>query len=73
MFDHVQIKVSDFKKSRPFYEAVLSTLGYKVVLEFENVVGFWNNPHDMFEVAQVREDAPLSGDTIFGEADYSIN
>lgn len=60
MFDHVQIKVKDFSKSRPFYEAVLGALGYTVVLEFEKVLGIGNDPHDMFEIAEAREDAPLS-------------
>lgn len=61
MFDHVQIKVSDLAASRSFYEAVLRTLGYAVVLEFPRyVVGFGTNPHDMFEVAQASEEAPLS-------------
>jgi len=60
MFDHIQIKVSDLNKSRPFYEAVLKTLGYKVVLEFEKVVGIGSNPHDMFEVAQASEETPIS-------------
>lgn len=60
MFDHVQIKVKNLKKSRAFYEVVLGTLGYKVVLEFEDVVGIGNNPHDMFEVAQADDERPLS-------------
>lgn len=60
MFDHVQIKVSDYTKSRPFYEAVLDTLGYKVVLEFKDTVGFGTSPHDMFEVAQADAERPLS-------------
>jgi catechol 2,3-dioxygenase-like lactoylglutathione lyase family enzyme len=60
MFDHVQIKVADFRRSRAFYAAVLATLGYKTVLEFERCVGFGNHPHDMFEIRQADADAPLS-------------
>ena len=61
MFDHVQIKVLDLAASRPFYEAVLGALGYTVVLEYTKyVVGFGTSPHDMFEIAQTTEDAPLS-------------
>jgi catechol 2,3-dioxygenase-like lactoylglutathione lyase family enzyme len=60
MFDHVQIKVRDFKKSRAFYAAVLGTLGYKTVLEFDVCVGFGTDPHDMFEVRQADASAPLS-------------
>ena len=61
MFDHVQIKVDDLKSSRPFYDAVLGALGYKVVFEVEAVVvGFGNNPHDMFEVRQAGPGASVS-------------
>jgi catechol 2,3-dioxygenase-like lactoylglutathione lyase family enzyme len=61
LFDHVQIKVEDFESSRAFYEAVLIALGYKVVFEVEAVVvGFGNNPHDMFEVRQAGPDLPVS-------------
>ena len=60
MFDHVQIKVSDYKKSRPFYEAVLGALGYNVVIEFNGVVGIGTNPHDMLEIRQADEEALLS-------------
>lgn len=61
MFDHVQIKVKNFEKSRVFYEKVLATLGYTVVLEFTNVIGFGTNPHNMFEVAQSTDETLLSG------------
>jgi predicted lactoylglutathione lyase len=63
MFDHVQIKVKDFASSRKFYEQVLSELGYKIVLEFEDVVGIGNHPHEMFEVSQADENRPLSQST----------
>src|SRR5713226_1826669 len=60
MFDHVQIKVNDLASNRPFYEGVLRTLGYGVVFEAEGVVGFGDNPHDMFEISEVAEGAALS-------------
>lgn len=67
MFDHVQIKVEDLVSSRTFYEAVLKSLGYGIVLEFEDVVvGFGNNPHNMFEVRQADADAPVSKATHIG-------
>ena len=59
MFDHVQIKVSDFEISRDFYTKVLETLGHEIVLEFENVIGIGSNPHDMFEIAQANGDKGL--------------
>ncbi len=67
VFDHIQIKVSDLQKSREFYEAVLETLGYKVVFEEKDVVvGFGNNPHDMFESPILGLIPPPSG------GDFSI-
>ena len=64
MFDHVQIKVENLPQSFAFYEPVLGTLGYKNVFEIEGVVvGFGNNPHDMFEVARTSEDSPVSKST----------
>jgi predicted lactoylglutathione lyase len=64
MFDHVQIKVNDLNKSCGFYGPVLKTLGYEIVLEIEGVVvGYGNNPHDMFEIMQTSEESPLSQST----------
>lgn len=63
MFDHVQIKVADLASSRAFYEKVLATLEYGVVLECDGAVGFGNDPHDMFELSQAGENAPLSKST----------
>ena len=61
MFDHVQIKVSNLQNSRPFYETVLSTLGYKVVLDIEDVVvGIGKDPHNMLEIRQESSSAPIS-------------
>jgi catechol 2,3-dioxygenase-like lactoylglutathione lyase family enzyme len=63
VFDHVQIKVEDFASNRAFYESVLGALGYSVVFEAEGVVGFGDNPHDMFEVREADESAPVSKST----------
>ena len=61
MFDHVQIKVDNLENSRPFYQAVLGSLGYKPVLEVKGVVaGFGSSPHNMFEVRQADTSAPVS-------------
>lgn len=61
MFDHVQIKVEDLQKSRAFYEPVLGTLGYGIVLDIEGVVvGFGKSPHNMMEIRQADSRAPLS-------------
>lgn len=39
MADDVTITVSDYKKSRQFYEHALAPLGYKLVMEFEEKAG----------------------------------
>ena len=33
MLDHVKLNVSDFERSRSFYEQALEPLGYRVILE----------------------------------------
>lgn len=38
LFNHVQVKVKDLKRSRQFYDIVMTALGYKIVLEIESVV-----------------------------------
>ncbi len=61
LFNHVQIKVKDFKTSRTFYDSLMSVLGYKRVLEIENIViGYGTSLHDMFEIRQATKKAILS-------------
>jgi predicted lactoylglutathione lyase len=61
MFDHVQIKVSDLASSRSFYEAVFKAIGIGVVFEIKGVVvGFGHSPHEMLEIRQAGESAPVS-------------
>jgi catechol 2,3-dioxygenase-like lactoylglutathione lyase family enzyme len=40
MLDHMTLTVSDLDVSRPFYEAILAPLGYRVLMEFEGMCGF---------------------------------
>jgi catechol 2,3-dioxygenase-like lactoylglutathione lyase family enzyme len=40
MIDHLTLTVRDMRRSRPFYEAVLAPLGYRVLMEFEGMCGF---------------------------------
>jgi len=41
MYDHVSLKVKDYKKSKRFYEKALAPLGYKVQGEYGgNTAGF---------------------------------
>ena len=60
MFNHVQIKVADFAASRPFYEAVLGSLGYRIVLEADGAVGLGVSPNNMLEISQATGTSPVS-------------
>lgn len=61
IFNHVQIKVTDLKSSRKFYDAIMSALGYGIVLEIKDVViGYGTDVHDMFEIRQANDEALLS-------------
>lgn len=40
MIDHLSIAVSDYPRSRDFYQKVLATLNYGLVMEFGNSAGF---------------------------------
>lgn len=53
LFNHVQIKVNDLAQSLPFYDGIMQTLSMSMVLNIENeVVGWGNSVHDMFEIRQ---------------------
>ncbi|MGE4167974.1 MAG: VOC family protein [Candidatus Babeliales bacterium] len=61
LFNHVQIKVENLKRSQDFYNAIMDILGYSVVLEIENnVIGYGTSVHDMFEIRRATKEAPLS-------------
>ena len=40
MIDHVGIEVSDFERSKTFYEKALAPLGIRLLMEFEGSAGF---------------------------------
>jgi catechol 2,3-dioxygenase-like lactoylglutathione lyase family enzyme len=40
--DHISVRVSDFARSKRFYAALLDFLGFRVLDEFEDAVG-WTN------------------------------
>jgi catechol 2,3-dioxygenase-like lactoylglutathione lyase family enzyme len=40
MLDHIGIEVSDFGRSKDFYEAALEPLGIRLLMEFEGNAGF---------------------------------
>src|SRR5260221_5026171 len=39
MLDHVSLTVTDYSKSRSFYEKALEPLGYRLLMEFDGNVG----------------------------------
>jgi catechol 2,3-dioxygenase-like lactoylglutathione lyase family enzyme len=59
MIDHVSIKVSDFARSRAFYEAALRPLGYKVVMEFPEVAGLGAGGMPDFWISKGDRTAPV--------------
>ncbi len=40
MLDHVGIAITNYPKSKKFYETALAPLGYKLVMEFGEAAGF---------------------------------
>ena len=67
MLDHVGLLVSDVQKSKTFYEKALAPLGYKVLLDFGEAVGFgvdrpdfWIGAggHEMDQGAPARHERP---------------
>ena len=48
MIDHVKLFVADAAASRAFYEAALEPLGYRVLLDFGDVVGMGKDRPDFW-------------------------
>ena len=40
MLDHISIRVSDYDRSKKFYEAALAPLGFKLAMESDSGAGF---------------------------------
>ena len=60
MLHHASIPVADLAKSRDLYEFALSKLGYVVVCEAENFVGFGTEPEkDKFALKHSSMATPL--------------
>lgn len=59
MIDHITIRVSDLKKSKAFYDKVLSKLGMKVVLGTEGRFWGWGAGKDPeFEISLPEQNDP---------------
>jgi catechol 2,3-dioxygenase-like lactoylglutathione lyase family enzyme len=52
MLDHIGLAVSDFAKSKGFFERALVPLGYSLVMEFSGAAGFGAGGKPDFWIAQ---------------------
>jgi catechol 2,3-dioxygenase-like lactoylglutathione lyase family enzyme len=48
MLDHVGLAVSDFAKSKSFFERALAPLGYKCLMEYPGAAGFGSDRPDFW-------------------------
>lgn len=56
MLHHISFPVSSIEKSKPLYAAILEPLGYHIVCEATNFVGFGvSENEDMFALKEVAE------------------
>ena len=58
MIDHLSIAVSDYPRSRDFYQKVLATLNYGLVMEFGNNAGFGPPEKSGFWITENQETSP---------------
>jgi catechol 2,3-dioxygenase-like lactoylglutathione lyase family enzyme len=49
--DHISIRVSDFGRSRAFYSRLFAFMGFKVLDEYEDAIG-WTNGKTRFWIGQ---------------------
>lgn len=49
--DHLSIRVSDFKKSKAFYSKLFNFLGFKVLDEYDDAIG-WTNKKTRFWIGK---------------------
>src|SRR4030095_13242895 len=52
ILDHIAINVSDYARSKRFYEKALAPLGIKPIMDFETVVGFGRDKKPVFWIGQ---------------------
>jgi len=57
MLDHVSLRVSDYAKSKAFFERALAPLGYKCMMEFPGAAGFGKDRPD-FWISQGKTSDP---------------
>jgi len=59
MLDHIMIDVSDYEKSRIFFEKALEPLNYKVVMEFGRACGFGVNNKPYLWIREGKKGQPV--------------
>jgi catechol 2,3-dioxygenase-like lactoylglutathione lyase family enzyme len=52
MLDHIGLRVADYTRSKDFYRAVLTPLGYKLAMEGVSGAGFSKGPIPSFWIKQ---------------------
>ena len=58
MIDHAGVTVSNVTRSKAFYRAALAPLGYQVLMEFEQFVGYGVPPKPDFWIGQGTPNVP---------------
>lgn len=58
MIEHVTLHCTDLEASRRFYEKALAPLGYRVVQEYPDAVGFKAGGHTSFWLATAKPGTP---------------
>ncbi len=68
---HVGIEVTNLGKSKKFYQTMLECLGFQIVLDNENAVGFSNQSFQIWlakpEKTRVRRDSPVGEEFIVAD------
>ncbi len=52
MIDHIGIEVSDYEKSKDFYQKTLAPLGYLLIMEVQGHAGFGSNEQTTGPIAE---------------------
>jgi catechol 2,3-dioxygenase-like lactoylglutathione lyase family enzyme len=55
--DHVVIRVSDYERSKKFYDRLFGFLGFELIESFRDMTG-WRNGHTAFWIAAVDSSSP---------------
>lgn len=53
--DHLVIRVSDFKKSKAFYQKLFTFLGFEILGDYQDTIG-WTNGQTRFWIGQADAD-----------------